>query len=64
MKGDLDEDDDCDADDVAMLFRYVAGEDTLTDEQLENADVNGDGSINIRDALRVFQYVNGQIAAL
>ena len=64
MKGDLDDDDDCDASDVAMLFAYVAGEGSLMDEQLENADVNGDGSINIRDALRVFQFVNGQIAAL
>lgn len=33
----------------------------LQEEQLEAADVNGDGEVDVTDAILVYGYVNGKV---
>jgi len=40
---------------------YVKGKNTFTEEQLEAADVNGDGEVDVTDAILVYGYVNGKV---
>ena len=42
-------------------MRYVMGVDEIEEENLEWCDVNGDGSIDMSDALFVSRYVMGSI---
>ncbi len=50
--------DNCDYDD-GIVACYTVGSYSLTEEQRERADVNGDGEVNITDAMLIGQYVNG-----
>ncbi len=47
--------------DAVSLFRYVAGRELLTAEQLSEGDVTNDDAVNIYDVMAVYQYVNGVI---
>lgn len=48
--------------DSAMIKQYLAGQRTLTFEQLQRADVTGDGQVSITDALTIEQYLTGAIS--
>ena len=37
--------------DAVLLQKYLAGSETLTDEQLENADMNDDDKVNVIDLI-------------
>lgn len=55
--GDVDEDGDLDDDDVAQLQAHLAGQDGNIDEAA--ADVNGDGRVDIADAVSLNNYLGG-----
>ena len=58
--GDVTLDGKVNAQDVAIIKRYVAGWDiNLTDEALKAADVTGDGIIDSRDGIVLNRYVTG-----
>ena len=67
--GDVDMDGDIDMDDKNLLGEYLANFDpdtntstiSLTAEQIERADVNGDGSVTAKDVSIIKNYVNGNI---
>ena len=44
--GDLNSDNTLTAADAALLQRYLLGEDTLTQNQWQAADLNADGAVN------------------
>ena len=50
--GDLDNNGVIDVRDVLLAMKYVLGYQSLTEAQLEAADVNGDGVVNISDVNR------------
>jgi hypothetical protein len=43
--------------DAVAIFRHVVGTAPLTGANLTNADANGDGSVNVTDAVYVLQAV-------
>lgn len=46
--------------DVTYALQYYNGVRRLTDEQIENADVNNDGKVNLVDVLMILKKVNGE----
>ena len=60
--GDLDLDDDVDADDLTLLASHVAKIDSLTGEALLNADVDFDGDVDADDMTQHARYVAKIIA--
>ncbi|MEE5992093.1 MAG: RICIN domain-containing protein [Oscillospiraceae bacterium] len=47
--GDADANGKVEVADIVKLQRYISKKDTMTKEQFENADVNGDGKVNVID---------------
>ena len=45
-----------------MTYACVNRKTTFTEDQLRAADVNGDGTVNIKDAILVYAYVNRKIS--
>lgn len=50
--------------DVTMLQKYLAGLDTLSNEQLAVADTNDDGSFTVDDATLIQKYIAGLVTSL
>ena len=68
IPGDVDADGNITAEDAAKVAEHVrntesgtTGGFTLTEAQLENADVNGDGKVTLDDAELIWQYSCGEI---
>ncbi len=59
--GDVDMDGDVDTADALMALRYVMGLIDLTDEQLAQAEVNGDEEVTIADSLLILRKATGII---
>lgn len=57
--GDIDLDGNVNITDLVRLRKYLAGTETLNEEQKNNADVNKDGNVNITDLVRVRKYLAG-----
>ena len=57
--GDIDGDGAVTMADAMILFDYLSGVRTLTDEQKLAADVDGDGAVTMADAMRMFDYLAG-----
>jgi hypothetical protein len=63
MIGDTNGDGAVTLEDVAVLFRYVTGQEQKISSRTA-ADVTGDGIIDLKDVTRLAQYVDGQIDTL
>lgn len=59
-KGDVCIDGDINLLDVTYALQYYNGVRKLTDEQIENADVNNDSKVNLVDVLMILKKVNGE----
>ena len=46
--------------DVTYALQYYNGVRRLTNEQIENADVNNDSKVNLVDVLMILKKVNGE----
>lgn len=64
QKGDVNEDDSVDIQDLRTILRYVCGKTTLDERQLKIADVYGDGVVDIQDLRKVLRFVCGKIESL
>ena len=47
--------------DAALLYAYINGRITLTEDQLALGDVDGSGNITTVDAALIYAFVNGRI---
>lgn len=64
VKGDVNKDGKINSTDYAMLYRYVVNKvGTLDELALQNADVDGNGSVEANDASLIKDYVLGDIDA-
>ena len=61
LLGDVNGDGKVTAKDAALLYAYINGRTTLTDEQLALCDVSGDGKVTAKDAALIYAFVNGRI---
>ena len=61
LLGDVNGDGKITAKDAALLYAYINGRTTLTDEQLALCDVSGDGKVTAKDAALIYAFVNGRI---
>ena len=59
MLGDVDLDGDVDTADATPAIRYVLELEALTEAQLANGDVNGDGAIDVIDAMIILRMALG-----
>ena len=59
--GDVNLDGKVDVLDAAMVQKYAAGRQELTDEQLYAANVNGDNNVDVLDAAMIQKYAAGKI---
>lgn len=59
LPGDVYEDGEVTVYDLTTLARYITSLEEFTGRQIESADVNNDGLINILDVIRVGQYLVG-----
>ena len=57
--GDINLDGNVDVTDYALVILASVGEFEMTDEQFVNADVNGDGAVDLFDAFAIDKYING-----
>ena len=57
--GDINLDGNVDVTDYALVILASVGDFEMTDEQFVNADVNGDGSVDLFDAFAIDKYING-----
>lgn len=64
LLGDANGDGAVDQSDVTLIFAYVLGQATLTEQQLLNADVNNDNGVDQSDVTKLFAYILGQITTL
>ena len=60
--GDVDGDGEVNLLDAALVYAYVNGRRSLTEDQQKIVDVDGDGEVNLLDAALVYAYVNGRIS--
>ena len=58
LRGDVDLDGQVDADDALAVFYHVNRKHSLSDYALHIADENGDGTVNLFDAVRIFYLAN------
>ena len=63
-KGDVNEDEVVDIQDLRMILRYVCGKQDLNDVQIIVADVNEDGTVDIQDLRKILRFVCGKEEAL
>ncbi len=59
-KGDVNSDGNVTVSDAMMVFNYIAGKSTLTEEEEKKADVNSDGTISVADAMKVYNIILGK----
>ena len=59
-KGDVNEDEVVDIQDLRMILRYVCGKQDLNDVQIIAADVNEDGTVDIQDLRKILRFVCGK----
>ena len=59
LLGDVDLDGDVDYDDYNLMIEYIKCLITLSELQMRNADINGDGVVDAIDALYLELYLNG-----
>lgn len=62
--GDVNEDGKITQTDLALIQKYIQGNQSLTSKQLKAADVNQDGKIDTGDTYKLGQYLNGIIDSL
>lgn len=46
--------------DAFKAFQSIAGKITLTDEEKQKYDINGDGNLNLEDAIKIFKNIAGK----
>ena len=61
LLGDIDGNGDITTVDAALLYAYINGRITLTEDQLALGDVDGSGEITTVDAALIYAFVNGRI---
>ena len=61
LYGDINNDGRVRAGDATQICRYIAGNRSLTDEELLAADVNLDGNVDLDDAVQVLTYIANHI---
>jgi len=59
--GDINLDNQITQEDVDLLYDHTSGNNVINSQSLKNADVNGDGKVNVRDSLLLYLYINGRI---
>lgn len=64
VKGDVNEDQTVDIQDLRTILRYVCGKIELTERQLKIADIDGNGEVDIQDLRKVLRFVCGKIESL
>ena len=47
-----------------MIMQAINGDLLLTDDQFQRADLNKDGLLSSFEALRILQYINGNVTTL
>ena len=47
-----------------MIFKYKSDEVTLSSSQLKAADADGNGAVELADALRIFKFKSQEIDSL
>lgn len=62
--GDVDGDGTITTKDALMIIRTIGGELILTDDQFQRADLNKDSKLSTCEALRILQYVNGNVTTV
>ncbi len=58
--GDVNEDEKVDAKDALLVLKYAVGKANLTQNQIQAAEVTGDGLLNAKDALEILKYAVGK----
>lgn len=61
LLGDIDDNGDITTVDAALLYAYINGRITLSEDKLARGDVNGSGDITTVDAALIYAFVNGRI---
>ena len=62
LTGDIDGDDDVDVDDARLVFDYISGIGYLSYDQLDLADVDGDGGVTVADAAQILHKADGTLS--
>ena len=62
--GDVDGDGVITTKDALMITNAIAGELIMTDDEFKRADLNSDGTLSSAEALRILQYINGNVNTL
>ena len=57
VHGDVNEDGDCNIQDIIVMVNYIIGNQELSDVQMDIADINSDGSIDIIDIISVINII-------
>lgn len=63
-KGDVNQDEEVDIQDLRLVLRHLSGRIKFTDEQKEIADVTGEGSVDVSDLRQILLYVCRKIETL
>ena len=61
LKGDVNQDDILNAQDVVLLALYVMGSMELSEQELANADINEDGAVDVLDVITLVNTILGNI---
>ncbi|MCL2671818.1 MAG: dockerin type I domain-containing protein [Clostridiales bacterium] len=64
LRGDANCDGHVNADDAALILRYLAGLTELSPQALENAKVSGGSTVSVSDAAMILRYLAGLISTL
>ena len=64
IKGDVNEDENVDIQDLRLILRYVCGKQEFLAKQIIIADVNADQSVDVQDLRKVLRFVCGKEAVL
>ncbi len=59
LYGDVNGDGNIRTGDATLIYKYLAGLITLTDDQLKAADINRDGNVRTGDATQIYKYLAG-----
>lgn len=64
VKGDADESGVVDMTDLTTIALHILGDQTISGQAFKNADIDGDGNVNLADLSRLKQYVSNIISKL
>jgi hypothetical protein len=53
-----------DTKDALMIMQCLGGDLIMTDDEFKRADLNGDNELSSVEALRILQYINGNVSTL